>query len=42
MKNILLVFLFIAFQITNLFPQQLALNNPNKFLDIYKTNEADL
>ena len=41
MKNSLLIFLFITFQFTNLFPQQLALNNPNKFLDIYKTNEAD-
>jgi len=41
MKNSLLIFLFIAFQITNLFPQQLALNNPNKSLDLYKTNEAD-
>ena len=41
MKNILIVFLFIAFQYTNLFPQQLALNNPDKFLDIHKIKEAD-
>ena len=41
MKNILIIFLFIAFQFTNLFPQQFALNSTNKFLDIYITNEAD-